>query len=632
MKKIHAHGKCFDSKDFENLVIGGQNDADTIRFVVPRIFAGEVDYSEWEWAIHYENKEGQGDTVALTSQQSSDNADNIWIDWTPSQTATQVSGKLLCQLYSIRTVGEEIRRFSFHTFSIYVDEWLNPDPITQALPSVMEQALEQMEKYNQDIQDAITAGKNAAVSEKNAAASAIAAALSETAAKSSETKAKTSESNSKTSETNAKKSEKAARASEESATAAASAAKTSETNAKTSETNAAASKEEAAKSASNASKSETKAKASEDAAKSSQDAAKKSEDNAKASETKSKASAELSERFAKGTVDGIAVTEGEGYQDSSKFYKDQAGEARDAAKTSESNSKTSETNAKKSEDAARSSKEAASAAASAAKTSEDNAKTSESNAASSEEAAAKSASNASKSEINAKASKDAAKTSETNAKTSEDNAKKSAERAEELAETFDSEQIKESINEIVSAFQLAKARGWHEPGEIFQWSSKKKRPERTLVCNGAGLSKTDPLFADLYAAIGTDFGESDDGTMFLLPDYIKCYNADGTVNPNVKGLFPRPTDNVDEIGVKEQDTIRNINGAIYPDRMAAWWDDMGACRSGCIEIAKTSNSNVGPLYDGTTTLAGIRINASWQVPTGQENKPYSIRGLYLIAY
>lgn len=280
MKKIHAHGKCFDSKDFENLVIGGQNDADTIRFVVPRIFAGEVDYSEWEWAIHYENKEGQGDTVALTSQQSSDNADNIWIDWTPSQTATQVSGKLLCQLYSIRTVGEEIRRFSFHTFSIYVDEWLNPDPITQALPSVMEQALEQMEKYNQDIQDAITAGKNAAVSEKNAAASAKAAALSETAAKSSETNAKTSESNSKTSETNAKKSEEAARASEESATAAASAAKTSETNAKTSESNAASSEKEAAKSASNASESETNAKRSETVAKESQTAAKTSEDNA----------------------------------------------------------------------------------------------------------------------------------------------------------------------------------------------------------------------------------------------------------------------------------------------------------------------------------------------------------------
>ena len=227
MKKIHAHGKCFDSKDFENLVIGGQNDADTIRFVVPKIFAGEVDYSEWEWAIHYENKEGQGDRVALTSQQSSDNADNIWIDWTPSQTATQVSGKLLCQLYSIRTVGEETRRFSFHTFSIYVDAWLNPTPITQALPSVMEQALEQMEKYNQDLQDAITSGKNAAVSEKNAATSAKAAAQSETAAKTSETNAKTSESNSKTSETNAKKSEEAARSSEEAAAAAASAAKTS---------------------------------------------------------------------------------------------------------------------------------------------------------------------------------------------------------------------------------------------------------------------------------------------------------------------------------------------------------------------------------------------------------------------
>lgn len=80
MKKIHARGKCFDPKDFEGLVIGGQNDADTISFVIPKIFGGELDYSQWQWAIHYENKEGQGDTVALSAEQSTESSDNLWVD------------------------------------------------------------------------------------------------------------------------------------------------------------------------------------------------------------------------------------------------------------------------------------------------------------------------------------------------------------------------------------------------------------------------------------------------------------------------------------------------------------------------------------------------------------------------
>ncbi len=205
MKKIHAHGKCFDSKDFERLVIGGQNDADTIRFVIPKKFGDELDYSQWQWAIHYENKEGQGDTVALNAKISEENADNLWIDWIPTQTATQVSGKLICQLYAIKVEGDNTKRFCFHTFAIYVDEWLDPELITQTQPSLIEQALEEMAKYNQDLQDGIQAAKDAAKSEENAAKSATAAASSASAAKTSETNAKNSETNAKTSENNTRK-------------------------------------------------------------------------------------------------------------------------------------------------------------------------------------------------------------------------------------------------------------------------------------------------------------------------------------------------------------------------------------------------------------------------------------------
>ena len=45
------------------------------------------------------------------------------------------------------------------------------------------------------------------------------------------------------------------------------------------------------------------------------------------SATDAKSSEDLAERYAKGTVDGVAVTSGEGYQDNAKYYKEQAEKA-----------------------------------------------------------------------------------------------------------------------------------------------------------------------------------------------------------------------------------------------------------------------------------------------------------------
>lgn len=274
MKKIHAHGKCFDPRDFEGLVIGGQNDADSIRFVVPRIFGDELDYASWLWAIHYENKDGQGDTVALTAQVSTENPSNLWIDWTPSQTATQVPGKLTCQVFALNVMGENARRFTFHTFPIYVDTWLNPDPITQALPSVMEQALEQMAQYNQDIHDAIDAVEEIKDTKEEVLAARDASSASAASAKESEDKAKASELNAKSSEDAAKSSEDAA--------------SLSERNAAASEDEAKKAEEQAEKSADTAMDAAATAKISEDNAIQASAEAEESALNAKSSESKSK--------------------------------------------------------------------------------------------------------------------------------------------------------------------------------------------------------------------------------------------------------------------------------------------------------------------------------------------------------
>ena len=257
MKNIHLHGKAFDDADFKGIIIGGQNQADTLRLVVPKVYGGELDLSSWSWALAYENEKGTGDTVILESKVSTVDSDNLWLDWKPSATATAEKGRLICQLYAYNSTGS---KFTTKPFIVYVSEMLDPDPIVTPTPTYIEQALELMAQYNEkletvkqetsDYADAAKGSEDAAkASEEAAKRSEDAAKTSETNAANSASRASTSESNAKTSETNAANS--ATRAS------------TSESNAKTSETNAADSASRASTSESNAKTSEENAGLSE---------------------------------------------------------------------------------------------------------------------------------------------------------------------------------------------------------------------------------------------------------------------------------------------------------------------------------------------------------------------------------
>lgn len=256
MKQVHIHGKVFDDTDFKNLVIGGQNNADTIQFVLPKIYGNEIDFSssDWIFTITYVNKEGEGDAVVLTKSDSS-KSENIYLDWKPSQTATQVEGKLTCQLSGTKknADADDVSRFTTKPFAIYVDKYLSPEPITQSLPSVIEQALEMMAEYNADVQHAIQIGEAAEENANAAAGSASDAASSASEAESSKVAA-------------------------------------------------AGSALDAADSASEANDSKVAAAG---------------------SASEAEFFAKISERYAKGTEDGVAVSSGDGYQDNSKYYKDQ---------------------------------------------------------------------------------------------------------------------------------------------------------------------------------------------------------------------------------------------------------------------------------------------------------------------
>lgn len=169
MKSIHLHGKAFDESDFRGIVIGGQNNADTIRFVVPKIFGGELDLTTWSWALTYENETGTGDTVLLGSKPSGTDTDNLWIDWKPGSSATIMKGRLLCQLYAYNSAGSKL---TTKAFCIYISEALDPDPIVTPSPSYIEQALALMAQYNEEldgVRDETEGFKNAAANSAQAA-------------------------------------------------------------------------------------------------------------------------------------------------------------------------------------------------------------------------------------------------------------------------------------------------------------------------------------------------------------------------------------------------------------------------------------------------------------------------------
>ena len=340
MKQVHIHGKVFDDTDFKNLVIGGQNNADTIQFVLPKIYGNEIDFSssDWIFTITYVNKEGEGDAVVLTKSDSS-KSENIYLDWKPSQTATQVEGKLTCQLSGTKknADADDVSRFTTKPFAIYVDKYLSPEPITQSLPSVIEQALEMMAEYNADVQHAIQIGEAAEENANAAAGSASDAASSASEAESSKVAAAGSALDAADSASEANDSKVAAAGSASDAADSASDANESKiaaagsasdaadsaSEANDSKVAAAGSASDAAGSASEANDSKVAAAGSASDAAGSASEANDSKVAAAGSASEAEFFAKISERYAKGTEDGVAVSSGDGYQDNSKYYKDQ---------------------------------------------------------------------------------------------------------------------------------------------------------------------------------------------------------------------------------------------------------------------------------------------------------------------
>ncbi|GHU04095.1 tail protein [Alphaproteobacteria bacterium] len=151
------------------------------------------------------------------------------------------------------------------------------------------------------------------------------------------------------------------------------------------------------------------------------------------------------------------------------------------------------------------------------------------------------------------------------------------------------------------------------PGAVGLFA-RQTAPAGWLKANGEEVSRT--AYANLFAAIGTLFGEGDGSTTFNIPD--------------LRGLFLRALDDgkgIDPdrvLGTEQGDTIRNITGSF----MSPIEHNIG---TGAFFVPDTSGitRNGAPL-----AIQGYEVlfDASSVVPTANENRPVNAALLCCIKY
>ena len=138
-------------------------------------------------------------------------------------------------------------------------------------------------------------------------------------------------------------------------------------------------------------------------------------------------------------------------------------------------------------------------------------------------------------------------------------------------------------------------------------------PPGTLACDGSEISRE--AYKELFDVLGTKAGAGDGASTFNLPDFrgdfIRCVGG-----------------NAAELGVQQEDAIRNLYGLITT--VSGWGAGQG---SWAIEVASIANnvfrsvntgSNSGALsagIGGMTTNYGLEFNSGYAVPTADENRP-----------
>lgn len=144
-------------------------------------------------------------------------------------------------------------------------------------------------------------------------------------------------------------------------------------------------------------------------------------------------------------------------------------------------------------------------------------------------------------------------------------------------------------------------------GSYILYSSNSNTPDGFLRCDGSALDKT--TYSALFAVIGYTYGKS--GDKFLLPNF-----ADGKFMRGTGG-------NAATLGTAQGDAIRNITATLLSHTI--FYSVSGAVRR---TRGKDNSYNIQDSHADS----GLILDASIQVPTANENRPYNMAVVVLIKY
>ena len=144
-------------------------------------------------------------------------------------------------------------------------------------------------------------------------------------------------------------------------------------------------------------------------------------------------------------------------------------------------------------------------------------------------------------------------------------------------------------------------------------------PEGYLYCDGSAISRT--AYPELFAAIGTVWGEGDGAETFNIPD--------------LRGIFVRCDggENNAEIGVRQEDAIRNITGSLLGlVAIGLAQNEPGVLYATATGHGAASATSMPSTSSGANMYTSAYIDISRQVPTAEENRPVNIAVLYCMIY
>ena len=148
-------------------------------------------------------------------------------------------------------------------------------------------------------------------------------------------------------------------------------------------------------------------------------------------------------------------------------------------------------------------------------------------------------------------------------------------------------------------------------------------PPGTLACDGSEISRA--TYDELFQVLGTKAGAGDGSTTFNLPDFRGDF---------IRGLGG---ENAGEIGVAQEDAIRDIKGMFHLHGGNADGSGTGIFQdaSGAFALEQPQSYYINTIpnrLSGVSAWWSANFIASSIVPTAAENSPVNVALLWCIIY